>query len=223
MLMVDPLFGAPTLVSIPRDSWVEIPGQGNGKINSAFSIGGPPLLIETIELNTGLHVDHYMEIGFEGVVWLADAVGGVELCIDFDVNGANSGLVMQAGCSVLEGQQALAFVRMRYSDPTGDLGRIERQQQYIESLVKTVLQPKVFLNPFTMVDVMGTAADALTVDQDTGVFDLTRFGWGVMQIGRGAGEVTTVPVADSSGWRGGQSVVLWDDAAAQQLFDSLGA
>jgi LCP family protein required for cell wall assembly len=223
MLMVDPLFGAPTLVSIPRDSWVEIPGEGNGKINSAFSIGGPQLLIETIELNTGLHVDHYMEIGFEGVVWLADAVGGVRLCIDFDVDDANSGLVMQAGCSVLEGQQALAFVRMRYSDPEGDLGRIARQQQYIESLVKTVLQPQVFLNPFTMVDVMGAAADALTVDEDTGVFNLTRFGWGVMQIGRGAGSLTTVPVADTSAWRGGQSVVLWDDAAAEQLFDSLGA
>jgi hypothetical protein len=63
----------------------------------------------------------------------------------------------------------------------------------------------------------------LTVDEDTGVFNLTRFGWGVMQIGRGAGSLTTVPVADTSAWRGGQSVVLWDDAAAEQLFDSLGA
>ena len=222
MLMVDPLIGAPTLISIPRDSWVEIPGSGSGKINSAFSIGGPQLLIETVELNTGLRVDHYMELGFIAIVTLTDAVGGVELCIDYDVNDANSGLVMEAGCSVLDGQQALAFVRMRYSDPKGDLGRIERQQQWIESFVKTVMQPSNLLNPFTMIEVMDAAAGALTVDEDTGAFTLIRFGWGMVQIARGAGELTTVPVADNNYWVNGQSAVLWDEAAADDLFASLG-
>lgn len=223
MLMVDPLFGAPTLISIPRDSWVAIPGHGNGKVNASYSIGGPQLLIETVEQATGLHVDHYMEIGFGGVVDLTNAVGGVELCIDFDVDDPNSGLKMSAGCSVLQGDQALAFVRMRYSDPKGDLGRIERQQQWIESFVKTVLQPKILLNPFKMTDVVKAGAQAVTVDQDTGPINLARFGWAMLQVGRGKGQVTTVPIADQAGWRQGQSVVLWDDAAAQQLFQSLGA
>lgn len=223
MLLVDPLFGAPTLMSVPRDSWVSIPGRGNGKINSAFAIGGPPLLIETVEENTGLHVDHYMEIGFEGVVWITDAVGGLRLCIDFDVDDPNSGLDMDAGCSVLEGQQALAFIRMRYSDPKGDLGRIQRQQQYISSLITTVMKPQVFLNPVKMVRVVRAAADALTVDKNTGVVNLMRFGLGMAQVGRGSGELTTVPISNPSAWRGGQSVVLWDDGAAEQLFESLGA
>ena len=223
MLLVDPVFGPPTLVSVPRDSWVKIPGHGSGKINAAFSIGGPQLLISTLEQNTGLHVDHYVEIGFVGIVWLTDAVGGVNLCIDYDVNDVNSGLVMQAGCSVLEGQQALAFCRMRYSDPKGDLGRIERQQQWISSFIKTAMQPKNFLNPITMVHVMDAAAAALTVDNDTGPFNLSRMAWGMVQIARGKGQVTTVPVADPAYWVNGQSAVLWDDAAAKALFDSLGA
>ena len=223
MLLVDPLFGPPTLVSIPRDSWVDIPGYGPGKINSAFSVGGPPMLIETVEQNTGLHVDHYVEVGFVGIVWLTDALGGVELCIDYDVNDVNSGLVMQAGCSVLDGQQALAFCRMRYSDPKGDLGRIERQQQWIESWVTTVLQPRNLLNPFTMVDVMDAAAQALTVDKDTGAFNLGRLAWSMVQIARDRGELTTVPVADTNYYVNGQSAVLWDEQAAQELFRSLGA
>ena len=223
MLMVDPLFGAPTLLSIPRDSWVAIPGHGNGKINASYAYGGPQLLIETVEQATGLHVDHYMEIGFMGVVDLTNAVGGVELCIDFDVDDPNSGLVMDAGCSVLPGDQALAFVRMRYSDPKGDLGRIERQQQWIEAFIKTVLQPKVLLNPFTMTKVVKAGAEAVTVDEDTGPINLARFGWAMLQIGRGQGQLTTVPIADKAGWREGQSVVLWDEPAAEALFGSLGA
>lgn len=223
MLMVDPLVGRPTLLSVPRDSWVEIPGYGMGKINASYSIGGPSLLIETVEQNMGLRVDHYVEIGFEGIVWLTDAVGGVELCIDYDVDDELSGLVMEAGCSVLEGQQALAFCRMRYSDPKGDLGRIERQQQWIESWVTTLLQPRNLLNPSTMIDVMDAAAMALTVDNKTGVVNLGRMGWGMVQIARGNGDLTTVPVADPAYFVDGQAAVLWDYEAADELFRSLGA
>lgn len=223
MLLVDPLFGRPTLVSVPRDSWVDIPGRGKGKINAAFALGGPQLLIETIEQSTGLRVDHYVEVGFEGVVWITDSLGGLNLCIDYDVDDPNSGLVMEAGCSKLDGLQALAYVRMRYADPKGDLGRIARQQQYISSLIKTVLRPQVFLNPFTMMSVVKSASAALTVDKGTGVFNLARFGFAMVQVGSGSGEVTTVPVANPAAWKGGQSVVLWDDAAAEELFRSLGA
>jgi LCP family protein required for cell wall assembly len=223
MLMVDPLWGPPTIVSIPRDSWVDIPGRGRGKINSSFALGGPQLLAQTVEQNTGLRVDHYMEIGFLGVVQLTDAVGGVELCIDFDVDDPLSGLVMDAGCSVLEGQQALAFVRMRYADPKGDLGRIERQQQYISALMQEIVQPSTVLNPFTMKEIADAAGGALTVDEGTGAFDLARFGWGMLQVSRGRGSLTTVPVADNNYRVAGQSAVRWDDAAADQLFASLGA
>ena len=223
MLMVDPLFGAPTLVSLPRDSWVDIPGNGQGKINAAFAIGGPQLLIETVEANTGIHVDHYMEIGFNGIIALTDAVGGLELCIDFDVDDANSGLVMSAGCSVLDGQQALAFVRMRYSDPKGDLGRIERQQQYIGALLQKVASPSTVLNPFKMKQITDAAAASLTVDEGTNIVSLGRFGWGMLQVARGSGEVAAVPIANPDYRINGQSAILWDEAGADALWQSLGA
>ena len=223
MLMVDPLWGPPTLVSLPRDSWVEIPGNGQGKINSAFAIGGPPLLIETIEANTGLHIDHYMEIGFNGIVELTNAVGGLELCIDFDVDDANSGLVMSAGCSVLGGDQALAFVRMRYSDPKGDLGRIERQQQYISALLQKVASPATVLNPFKLKQITDSAAASLTVDEGTNILSLGRFGWGMLQVARGSGDVAAVPIANPDYRVNGQSAILWDEAGADALWQSLGA
>lgn len=223
MLLVDPFWGPPTLVSLPRDSWVDIPGYGQGKINASFAYGGPQLLIETIEANTGIHVDHYMEIGFQGVMQLTDAVGGLELCIDFDVDDANSGLVMSAGCSVLAGDQALAFVRMRYADPKGDLGRIERQQQYISALLKEVAQPSTLLNPFKMKALADAGASSLTVDEGTNIVSLGRFAWGMMQVSRGAGEVTTVPIANPNYSVNGQSAILWDEAAADALWVSLGA
>jgi LCP family protein required for cell wall assembly len=129
-----------TLVSLPRDSYVYIPEhtdlEGNlqeqrrNKLNAAYSQGGPPLLVETVEFNTGLKIDHYMEIGFKGIRDLTDAVGGVDICVPQDYNDEKSNLNVKAGCQELDGVTALAYVRMRYADPKGDIGRIERQQQY---------------------------------------------------------------------------------------------
>ena len=140
--------GKPTLVSLPRDSYVTIPAHTaldgsavedrKNKINTAYGKGGAPLLVETIERNTGLHIDHYMEVGFKGIRDITDAVGGVNMCIAEDVKDKNSGLNLKAGCQALEGKDALAYVRMRYADPKGDLGRVERQQQFLSSVMKKV-------------------------------------------------------------------------------------
>ncbi len=149
--------GRPTLVSLPRDSYVIIPAHvgldgvaiedRRNKINTAYSKGGAPLLVETVERNTGLHIDHYMEIGFRGIRDITDAVGGVNMCVPADVSDEKSGLNLLAGCQELDGKDALAYVRMRYADPKGDLGRVERQQQYLSSLMKKVATPAVLLNP----------------------------------------------------------------------------
>ena len=118
MLVHQQLGQTPTLVSIPRDSWVTIPAHlatdgtvvddRGGKINAAYSYGGAPLLSETIEFNTGLHVDHYMEVGMGGIVNLTDAVGGVDVCFEEAVSDVNRGLDVQPGCQTLDGAEALA-------------------------------------------------------------------------------------------------------------------
>ena len=174
MLLTAPAQGTPSLVSLPRDTLVDIPGSGRGKLNSAFSRGGAPLLVETVESLTGMRIDHYVEIGMAGVRDLVDAAGGVELCLDYDVDDDFSGLVWEAGCHEADGTTALAFARMRYSDPTGDIGRTERQQQLIASLTREVATPSLLMNPIRQVSLLRAATGALLVDPDTGIVDLAR-------------------------------------------------
>ena len=123
--------GVTSLISIPRDSYVKIPGHKKNKINAAFAVGGAQLLVETVEELTGLTIDAYMEVGLTGVADLVDALGGVKLCYDKDVDDWRSKLKWKAGCHVADGDTALAFARMRYSDPLGDIGRAARQRQLV--------------------------------------------------------------------------------------------
>ncbi len=222
----------PKLVSLPRDSWVTIPAHtasdgrsvsaDQAKINAAFSIGGAPLLSETIEYNTGLHIDHYLEISMYGVVALTDAVGGIEVCFDEPIQDEKSGLDVEAGCQILDGQEALAWVRMRYSDPKGDLGRIERQQEFVKLIMEEILSWETLTHPGRQLDIVNAVLQSVFVDLETGSIDLGRFGIGMGRIVTGAGEVTTVPLIPGSHWEEGQSVVKWDEADAEQLFASMG-
>ncbi len=222
----------PTLVSVPRDSWVTIPAHTatdgtevaarNAKVNAAFSFGGAPLLIQTLEYNTGLHVDNYMEIGFSGIVTLTEAVNGIEVCFEKAIDDVKSGLDVKKGCHTLTGEQALAWVRMRYADPKGDLGRIERQQQYVAKVIHEIADWRTLVNPFRQVALVNAATAAFVVDQDTGVVDLGRLGLGMSKISKGSAEVTTVPTSDTDHWENGQWVLKWDTAESNELFTSLG-
>jgi LCP family protein required for cell wall assembly len=232
MLVHEKLGETPTLVSIPRDSWVTIPAHTatdgtqvearGGKINSAFSYGGAPLLSQTIEYNTGLHVDNYMEVGMGGIVNMTDAVGGIEVCFEKAISDENSGLDVQPGCQTLDGPEALAWVRMRYADPKGDLGRIERQRQYIALMVDQMLSWQTVVNPFRQWDIVNAMLDSVRVDEGTGLINLGTFGFGMARIASGSGEVTTVPIDDTDHWQDGQWVIKWDAAEADQLFSSMG-
>lgn len=221
MVMHIPWIGAPTLMSIPRDSYVEIPGYGFDKINAAFAIGGPPLLIQTVEQTTGLRIDDFVEIGLAGIANTTDALGGVRLCPTQNYDDELSGLYVQAGCQLMDGPTALAYVRMRYQDPRGDLGRIERQQEFISATVKRAFNPLTWLLPWRSFGAASAAGNALTVSDGTGIVDLGRLGAAMGMIAVGIGESTTVPTQEGTYDIGGQNVVLWDEAAAQQLFNSL--
>ena len=232
MLMHMSGLGSPTLVSIPRDSWVTIPAHLNsagnqvaarsGKINAAYAFGGAPLLIETVEQNTGLHVDNYMEIGMGGIVGLTDAVGGIEACFAKPIDDVKSGLKVEAGCHTLDGVQSLAWVRMRYADPKGDLGRIERQQEYVSKVIHEAASWKTLVNPFRQVALVNAGLNAFVVDEGTGVFNLARLGLGMSRVAGGSADITTVPTSDTDHWAGGQWVLKWDTAKANELFASMG-
>jgi LCP family protein required for cell wall assembly len=213
--------GRPTLVSLPRDSYVAIPGHGRNKLNAAFAFGGAPLLVRTVEQATGLRIDHYMEIGFAGVVGMTDAVGGVRVCLDKPIKDAKSGLDVPAGCQTMDGPTGLAYVRARYFDPQGDLGRVKRQQQYLGALIGKVASPATLINPVRQWRLVKAATAALTVDEGTGVLDLASFGWQMRKLAHGKGTETTVPVADPNFTTSAGSSVLWDRAKARALFASL--
>lgn len=212
----------PYLVSIPRDSYVTVPGHGQGKINSAYALGGPKLLTRTVEQATGLRLDHYAEIDFLGFTRVVDALDGVRICLDKPLRDEKSGADLDAGCQNLDGRQALAFVRARYSDPEGDLGRVKRQRQLLSALVEKGTSAPVVLNPFRLYPFLGAALDAVTVDKGTGVPSLTRMAWKVRGLTGGKGGTTTVPVTNTGlSVPGAGDVVVWDRAAARELFDQL--
>ncbi len=166
--------GQAAMVSIPRDSYVDVPGVGMNKFNAAFAIGGPALMVETVEQLTGMTVDHYVQIGMGGVGQIVDALGGVELCWDADVDDPKSGMDWTAGCHHTDGEQTLAFTRMRYQDPTGDYGRTERQRQVLGAVTKKAMSPSVLLNPVKQFELSGKGANALTVGENTGVLNVAQ-------------------------------------------------
>jgi LCP family protein required for cell wall assembly len=221
MVMHIPWIGAPTLMSIPRDSYVEIPGYGFDKINAAFAAGGPQLLIQTVEQTTGLRIDDFVEIGLAGIANTTDALGGVRLCPTQNYDDELSGLYVEAGCQLMDGPTALAYVRMRYQDPRGDLGRIERQQEFISATIKRALNPLTWLLPWRAFGAASAAGSSLTVSEGTGIIDLSRLGAAMGMIAVGFGDSTTVPTQEGTYDIGGQNVVLWDEPAAEQLFNSL--
>lgn len=225
--------GSPTLVSFPRDSFVTIPAhrstdgtkvdESKNKINAAFSFGGASLLVRTVEANTGLHIDHYMEIGFLGIRDLTDAVNGVDICVPRNYKDKNSGLNVKKGCQTMSGKTALAYVRMRYADPKGDIGRIERQQQFVSSLLHKAVKPSVFLNPFAAKNLANAGVESIVVSTHDGVIDIGRLGLGMKNLTGGKGKVMTVPISNPDATTSAGSSVLWNLDKAQKLFRQLGA
>ncbi|MEV0277679.1 LCP family protein [Streptomyces sp. NPDC050610] len=214
----------PYLVSLPRDSYVPIPGHGKNKINAAYALGGPKLLTRTVEQATGLRMGHYAEVNFLGFTDLVNALHGVRICLPEPLHDKKSGADFDRGCRNMNGTQALAYVRARYSDPEGDLGRVKRQQRFLGAVADRMLGASVLLNPFRLVPVVDAGLSALTVDKGTGVWDLGRMGWSMKQIADGGGRSVTVPVAGSGQERpGAGDVLVWDEAGARRLFDALRA
>lgn len=223
MLLHIPDSGTTSLISLPRDTYVaNIEGHGPGKLNAAFSWGGAPLLVKTVEQITGITVDHYVEVGFGGIVDVVDAMGTVNLCVDKDSVDPMSGLNMTAGCHDADGETALAFVRARYFDPTADIGRMARQQQFVSSLSKAVLQPSVILNPGRVTKLIDASTASLAVDDNTNIVDLGKLAMSFRDATGPEGFSGTPPISNPD-YRPGKlgSTVRWDEAAAPAFFASV--
>ncbi|GAA2834388.1 hypothetical protein GCM10010441_68630 [Kitasatospora paracochleata] len=223
-----------TLMSIPRDSWVQIPQHtdtsGSGKtvpaatrkINAAFNTGGGRLLVQTVETNTGLHIDHYAEIGFAGFVGIVDSVGGVDMCIDKDVSDKDSGLNLKAGCQTLTGAQSLAFVRQRHQMADQDLGRMRNQQKFLSALAKQAASPAALLDPFTFYPMVSSGLGTLIVDDDAGLTDLGSLFLSMKGVTSGDGKSITVPIGNPDFHTPtGESAVKWDPTKSKAVFDAL--
>ena len=208
--------GTPVLISIPRDSYVPIPGHGKNKINAALAFGGPTLLAQTVQNVTGLHIDHYMGIGFGGLVSVVNQVGGVYICLPTALHDSDSGVNLPAGCQNLNGTQALAFVRDRHSFADGDLQRIEDQRAFLKALLDKATSPGVYLNPFTALPFGSAAASSISVDQGTHLYDLVQAALALRSPQTG-----TVPIANANYYTSAGDTVLWNQGQALQLFTAL--
>jgi len=228
-----------TEVSIPRDSMVQIPACTStstststggasgvavaanfGMFNSAFAEGGAPCTVKTIESLTGLTLTHYIAIDFEGVVGVVNAIGGVKVCVTQAIDDADSGLKIPAGTTTLNGDQALAFVRLRHSVGDGsDLERIQRQQYFVDQLERQVRAAGLITDPLKLYKVLDAATSSITTDPGLGtVTDLYSLAQTLNGIPNGKTDYVTVP---NEPYPADTNRVVWTEPDATNLWDGL--
>lgn len=202
LIMSVPKIGSPLqLTSIPRDLEVIIPASGeNGerknKINAAYAFGGPSLSLNTVEKLIGVQIDNYAEIGFVGLVNVVNSFGGIKVCPSQDFSDKKSGLEIKQGCQTVDGLTALAYSRMRYADPKGDIGRTERQQEVVTQIMKKSLSPFTLLNPLRAPRTVSALANAVSVSKGVGPFDLIPL---VVALRSGGIDSATIPNKSGGG------------------------
>ena len=207
------------VISLPRDSWVNIPGHGMNKINSALGLGGPQLMVQTIEQATGLTINDYVEVNFLGFVKVIDALGGVNICLPYAVDDSYSGLRMSAGVHHVNGITALEYARDRHSFATSDLARIQDQQQLISTALGEGIKSGMLANPVRLENFLSATSAAIRVDQGFNVVSLADE---LRGLSTSAVTFTTVPLANTNYITpSGQSAVLWNSSAAAALFNGL--
>jgi LCP family protein required for cell wall assembly len=203
--------GPNLLMSIPRDSIVSIPGHGDAeKINAAFAFGGPKLLIRTLEGETGIRIDDYVEIGFGGFVGMVDAVGGVEICPTTAMKDPLANLDIPKGCQEADGKTALGYARSRHTSNIGDIDRAKHQREVVSAIGKEGLSPWTFLNPVRYYRLNMAGAESFNVSDGTSPLALGRFAFAMTRVNGDNGLTCGVPIRDLA--------VTWDEERSEQLF-----
>ena len=206
--------GPSLLMSIPRDSLVPIPEHGTTKINAAYAYGGPKLLIRTIEENTGIRIDDYVEIGFGGFVDVVDAVGGIQICPTTDMKDKLANLNIKKGCQEADGVTALGYARSRHSDPQyGDITRAKHQREVVSAVGSKAVSPWSVINPVRYWKLNMAAANTVAVSEGTGPIDLGKFAWAMTRVNGKNGLTCGVPIADLA--------VHWDEQRSKEMFQHI--
>jgi anionic cell wall polymer biosynthesis LytR-Cps2A-Psr (LCP) family protein len=191
------------VVSLPRDSWVSIPGHGKAKLNAAFSWGGSPLLIDTVQRLSKVKIDHLAIIDWSGFKALTDAVGGV------DLDGEH-----------MNGEQALKYVRERYNLPRGDFDRTHRQQAFLRAVLSKTMTKSTFSNPLKIKSLLDDVTDTVSVDESLSDGDLRDLLWSMKGVRSGDMTFMNAPVSGTDMIKG-QSVVLLDANGTSELWEAM--
>ncbi len=215
--------GGDRLLAIPRDLYVPIAGGSPSRINAAFN-DGPATLVTTVQRELGIGIDHYLEVDFAGFLGLVDALGGVTIDFPLPARDPKSGLdVDVAGPVELDADEALAYVRSRTyierrpdgserTDPTADLGRVQRQQRFLAAVFAEL---GATWNPLTMLDVLRGVKDNVRVDSGMSFLDAARFGWRLRGLDPEVATVPTTPLTTS----GGAAVLLLREPDADAVLE----
>ncbi|MSV43742.1 MAG: LytR family transcriptional regulator [Actinobacteria bacterium] len=219
-----------TVVSLPRDTLATVPeytddkgkihAAHRAKLNSAYE-GGAGVMVQAIEQMTGVTINHYLEINFNGFLRMVDALGGVEVCLVKKLKDEKSGLDLPAGLQTISGPQALAYVRARYVDPTADLDRMKRQQKFVASIVKKATSAGTLLNPLKLDGFLSAVAGSITTDAGLGRDQLLALADQLKGLDPSRVAFMTVPLLGNKRITGIGDVLLWDEVQAKVLFDAI--
>lgn len=228
LLQLIPSESRAQILSLPRDLWVEIPGHGEDRINSAFAIGGAPLMVQTVKLATGIAINHYVEVDFVGFKALVDQLGGITMSFPYPARDLKSGFRVDAGAQTLDGEMALAYARSRsyqelhdgswQSVSADDIGRTQRQQQLIFRILDTIARPS---NLTETGDIVSAFASHLTIDSALAQSSIVGLAFEMRGIRPSAIEASTLPTRGRM--VGEKSVVVRQDPEAEQLLESFRA
>lgn len=204
-----------TLVSIPRDSWVPIPGYGKGKINSSYAIGGPTLAVRTVEDLTHIRIDHFATIDFDGFKTMTTAVGGVDVRVAAQTS--SGGATFHAGIDHLSGNQALAYVRQRHGLPRSDLDRVQRQQNVLRALMNKAVSGGLLSSPGRTYHLLSAVTKSVSIDDTMSNGALRSLAFGLRDMRPSHVTFMTAPVS-GFGTEGSQDVVYLNPQRAPLLW-----
>jgi LCP family protein required for cell wall assembly len=219
LVHISPAHSRVTVVSLPRDTWVNVPGHGMNKINAAYALGGPKLMVQTVEQATGLTINNYAEVSFLAFVKIVDAIGGVSVCLPVPLHDPSSGLNLPAGRHHVDGITALKYARDRHSFPLEDLTRIQDQQSLLSTALTRLLSSGTLANPIRLNQLLKTVLPALRVDKGLNIAALADQMRGITS--RDVAFVT-VPLGNVNYITpSGLSAVQWNTAQANRLFSEI--
>ncbi|WP_231627080.1 LCP family protein [Streptomyces apocyni] len=224
-----------SVVSLPRDSYADIPAHRDkhtgepraahpAKINAAYAEGGPALAVRTVEEMTGVRIDRYLQIDFRRFMDSVDAVDGVDVCTPRQLNDPATKLDLSPGTHRLGGGPALQYVRSRKVDTAADLGRVQRQQQFLVGVLDRLSGSQIMADPFTADELARTVLGSTQVDQGFTVSELVSLTWSLSQLPASRTEFATVPIGGfNPPLEGVGSTLRWDQDRARDLFGKLNA